>query len=297
MVVALAFVWTAAGLVAWTQNPSGPEKAIVAEQIRKVFLPGLGEGARFGDAVEFRESAGESTAFVVGSASHAYGFRMSHERSLAVESTGELPNAAALAVPPRSLVRGRIRIVSVPDERMPDGVSTGVVRIEDAATSALLARITKPVSEALVRFGNVIAIDGDILVVTAKRAHDRHGVAFVFDIHDPSRPIAGPALHPYDNADDLHAFASSVAIRRIRQNFRGADLYAVLVSDPTDNEGPLHAGGATYVFRVVRTTRGEPRPLTWLSMIGIFGGLAGIGAWSASRKRTEISESTPQSLA
>lgn len=297
MVVALAFVWTAAGLVAWTQNPSGPEKAIVAEQVRKVFVEGLGEGSRFGDGLEFGESNGENTAFVVGSASHAYGFRMSHERSLVVESTGEIPNAPPRAIPPRTLVRGAIRIVAEPDERMPDGVSTGVVRIEDVATSAVLARITKPVSEALVRFGNVIAIDGDILVVTAKRAHNRHGVVFVFDIHDPAHPVAGPALHPYDNADDLHAFASSIAIRRIRQNFRGADLYAVLVSDPTDNEGPLNAGGAAYVFRVVRTTRGETRPLTWLSMIGIFGGLAGIGAWSASRKRTEIGESTPSSLA
>jgi hypothetical protein len=145
-------------------------------------------------------------------------------------------------------VDGNIAVVGAPFDDV-GGQNSGVVKVCDATTGALLHTLTNPSPANFDNFGNSVAVSGTRVVVGAlgdDTGAPNAGSAYVYDLASatPAVPLL-TLTNPSPATNDI--FGYSVAVSGTR----------VVVGTPDDNTGAPYAGGA-YVYDLASGTPTVP---------------------------------------
>jgi hypothetical protein len=139
-------------------------------------------------------------------------------------------------------------VVGAPDDDI-HGINSGVVKVFDSSSGALLHVIPNPSPRDNERFGSSVAISGTRVVVGQQRDNTGAvgaGSAYVFDLSSATPTVPVATLHnPSPEQND--SFGNSVAISGTR----------VVVGARSDNTGASAAGSA-YVYDLSSATPTVP---------------------------------------
>ncbi len=141
-------------------------------------------------------------------------------------------------------VDGQIAVVGAirADEGAPSSGAAYLFDISDPTKPRELSKLIADDVPESRRFGNAVAIDGNIVVVGASLANDNggnSGAAYIFDVTDPVNPFQIAKLLPDDTRQNAQ-FGNAVAV----------DGDIVLVAARLDDlEGELAFAGSAYLYR------------------------------------------------
>ena len=128
------------------------------------------------------------------------------------------------------------------------GVLAGAAYIFDTATGAELGKIVASDGESVDEFGWSVDLEGDIVLIGARRDDDsatNAGAAYLFDVSDPANPVELAKVSP-DVGDENDYFGYEVALSgntaavgAIFDDDLGLDAGAVYMYDVTDPAAPV----------------------------------------------------------